>query len=105
MGARAVAARAEGIRVVIHRSPFGPFNGPVASGRRRRLGSQRNKRARKPADVYARELIVRYGKRAGQVASNRYDAAETEATAAYYEQVMTEIENARREATRKGVSL
>jgi F0F1-type ATP synthase membrane subunit b/b' len=55
---------------------------------------------RKPAAVYARELISRYGKRAAQIASNRYDAAETESTAAYYEHVLTEIENARREAAR-----
>jgi len=55
---------------------------------------------RKPADVYARELIRRYGKRAAQIASNRYDAAETESTALYYEHVLDEIQNARREAAR-----
>jgi hypothetical protein len=58
----------------------------------------RRKRARKPAGLYAQELIARYGKRAGQVASNRYDAAETEETAAYYENVMTEIERGRHAA-------
>lgn len=57
-------------------------------------------RNRKPADVYARELIKRYGARAGQIASNRYDATENMYTAAYYEDVMTEIERAKREAAR-----
>ena len=59
---------------------------------RRRRGSN----SRPPPDVYARDLIRRYGSRAAQIASNRYDAAETEATAAYYEQVLTEIGRARR---------
>lgn len=36
-------------------------------------------------------LIQRHGKQALQEASNRYDRAETEATASYYENVMTAI--------------
>lgn len=55
---------------------------------------------RKPADVYAHELIKRYGARAGQIASNRYDATENMYTASYYEDVMSEIERAKREAAR-----
>jgi hypothetical protein len=53
---------------------------------------------RKPAASYARDLIRRFGKNAAQTASNRYDAAKSEATASYYEEVLTEIDRARREA-------
>lgn len=44
----------------------------------------------------ARVLVERYGRRALLVASNRYDAAETEGTARYYERVMSEVERLRR---------
>ena len=38
-------------------------------------------------DEAARMLIQRYGQRASKVASDRYDAAERESTAAFYERV------------------